>query len=246
MAGAEALIKGLISRFLPQQRQENDRDGMPVRASLYGDQHVLPIFTKQHGLGDEGSSYCLAGTPGTGIATIAALTSLVDTSPFIIVQNIATTASKMRAYLDMLKLICTAAGTAGTALRYAVKVGPSRTAPTGADSAFNGATPQNTNADDSRASIVRVYAGALVAPAAQAGTRLLGAGLLKSAIPVANDQYVLNFGANDPSAPATQVDRHDAHPPVIIGPGQSAFIHIWLPSQSAASSYEVQLHLHER
>jgi len=41
-------------------------------------------------------------------------------------------------------------------------------------------------------------------------------------------------------------DRVDHHPSVAVPPGYSAFIHIWLPSQSAASSYELQVIHHER
>jgi hypothetical protein len=254
MANFTAIVRGIAQRVLAITSPTPDGTETPngVRTGRFNELFSLNLWAKQHGLADEESSFVMSGTLGTGVATIAALTGLVDTSPFIIAKNIADPSTGIRSYLDLLKLICTVAGTAGTALRYGVKVGPSRQDPTGMDAAFNPTlaaptgVPQNVQASSQRQSILRVYAGALVAPAAQGGTRQLGGGLLKSAIPVANDQYIINFGGIDPAAPATQVDRNDAHPSVVIPPGYSAFIHIWLPSQSAASSYEIQLHHHER
>jgi hypothetical protein len=50
----------------------------------------------------------------------------------------------------------------------------------------------------------------------------------------------------DAPAQATQVDRCEVAPSIVLDPGYSAFIHPFLPSQSAASSYEIGLIHHER
>lgn len=239
------LARGIAARLLGSQPPQADGQDQAFRLSRYGDMFVESIFQKQMGLADEESTFATTGTIGTGIATIAALTAVVDTSPFIIVQNIDQAGGK-RGYLDLLKLITTAPGTAGTKLQYAVKVGPSRAAPTGFDSAFGPATPVNVVGSSGRASILRVYAGALIAPAAAAGNRQIWGGQLKNAIPAIADQYLLSFGQVDAAAQATQVDRVESCPAVPIDPGYSAFIHLALPSQSAASSYEVAIIHHER
>lgn len=254
MANFTAVIRGVAQRILAVTTPTLDGVETPngIRTGRFNELYSINLFTKQQSLADEESTFITSGTLGTGIATIAAPTTFADTSPFIIAKNIADPSSGMRAYLDLLKLIATAAGTAGASLRYGIKIGPSRADPTGMDAAFNPTlaastgVPQNVQASSQRASILRVYAGALIAPAALGGTRQVGGGLLKSAIPVVNDQYLINFGGLDPAAPATQVDRNDAAPAIVIPAGYSAFIHLFLASQSAASSYEVQLTHHER
>ena len=66
------------------------------------------------------------------------------------------------------------------------------------------------------------------------------------------DTYVINFGGLGsgvggliPSGTAIAQQSFDVAP-VIIGPNQWAALHIWLPSQSAASSYEFELGYFER
>lgn len=222
-----------------------------ARGGRYGEQYVLSVVPKMHNLADEGTYYIASSpTPGTGLPTIAALTALVDTSPFIFVRNnfSVTDPLRKRIYLDYLKLICTAAGTAGASIRYAVKIDSSRIGvPTGGTLI----TPNNVNMDFNQWSQAQIYAGALVAPAANS-PRLLGSGLIRPVIPVVGDTYIINFGGMDPSvgslAPAgtANSDRVFSHAPVSIGAQQIANLHIWLPSQSAASSYECELGYWER
>lgn len=250
----QTLSRGIVARLLGAQPAIPDGQDQAIRLNRYGDAFVESVFQKQHTLGDEESTFATIGTTGTGVATIAALTTIADTSPFVIVKNIAVagTGGAQRVYLDLLKLICTAAGTAGTALRYGIKIGPNRADPTGMDAAFNptlGAptgVPLNITAASQRSSIARIYAGALVAPAALGGTRQVWGGQLKNAIPAAADQYILCFGMVDAAAQATQVDRCEVCPSLVLDPGYSAFIHPFLPSQSAASSYEIHVIHHER
>jgi len=251
MYNFQTLVRGIAARLLGAQPQQPDGQDQAIRLSRFGDVFVESIFQKQHGLSDEESTFTTTGTIGTGVATIAAPTTLVDTSPFIVAVNTAPVGGG-RAFLDLLKLICTAAGTAGTKLQYAVKVGPVRGAITGMDAAFNPTlaaptgVPQNVCAASARSPILRVYAGALVAPAALPGTRQIWGGQLKAAIPAAADQYSLSFGQVDAPAQATQVDRCEACPAICLDPQFAAFIHLILPSQSAASSYEIGLVHHER
>lgn len=251
MFNFQALARGIVGRLLPVGNKQADSQDQAKRLSPYGDQYMMSIFQKAMALVDEESTFATTGAIGTGIATIAALTTLADTSPFIVIVNTAP-AGGPKVFLDLIKLIATAAGTGGTSLKYGIKLGPTRGAITGQNSAFDPTlgtptgVPVNLSAGSQRAPYARVYAGALVAPAALAGTKQVWGGQLKAAIPAANDQYLLSFGQVDAPAQATQVDRIEACPAVAIEPGFAAFIHLFLASQSAASSYEVGIVHHER
>lgn len=229
-------------------------DGVSVlpRTSGYGDQYVQPVHSKMQSLCDEGSYFLARNpTPGTGLATIAAPTALDDTKPFILLKNeYATTLSpSRRIYLDYLKLICTAAGTAGASINVSVKIDAA-----GVDRYTSGGsaiTPVNPNMDSSAVSSLRVHAGALVTTAAN-GARLLYHQQMRTVIPVVGDTYLFNFGQNQGAvgsmiAAGTAIAMQAFQMgPVVLGPGQFSTIHVWLPSQSAASSYEFELGYWER
>lgn len=104
--------------------------------------------------------------------------------------------------------------------------------------------------DTTHKSALLVYAGNLTASAATAAVRtLVGNRFMKGAIPVAGDTYTVRFGSADMAdqiGVSTNVFSTNNVPPVAIGPGQSALIHLWFPSQSAASSYAPELSWWER
>lgn len=245
----DASFWGRVSRILPQKSP----DGVAAlnRMGEYGEQIVELLWAKSARLAKEGSYFVTGNpTPGTGVASIAALTAVVDTSPFVIVTN-NNLIGGPSIELDYLKLICTAAGTGGTALNWATKMDIiPRYASAGSVFAGPAGTPGANSpnpaipADGSSA----VYAGALVAVAASlAGSRLIGRGVFRTVIPVVGDTYLLNFGgheftsvglAKNGTAPS---DFTHHHAPVSIPPQGSFLLHLWLPSQSAASSYEVEV-----
>jgi hypothetical protein len=230
------------SRAKPQIGVQGDP--VEMRGTLYGDQHVWLLHAKNYGLADEGSYFVTRNpTPGTGLATIAALTAIVDTSPFIVIANDAPPESNKRLYIDYIRLICTAPGTAGTSLRYDVKVDKGSRYTSGSTLT---SLPQNVNIDSGDGPVAKIFAGPLVAPAASVASRLLYGGLFKAAIPAANDVYQLNFGGSDHNSGALATFVTYNHGPLIIGPGMCALLHLWLPSQSAASSYEIEIGHAER
>ena len=119
MASIDTRNKAIISKGLPSAAADGESD---MRLDQYRSVFMQNIVPKMHPLSVEGSYYTLTNpTPGTGIATIAAQATLADTAPFILFKN-ANAAGGKNIMLDYLKLICAAAGTGGTQLRYAVKV----------------------------------------------------------------------------------------------------------------------------
>lgn len=182
-------------------------------------------------------------TPGTGLATIAAQASFADTAPFILINNNDPT---KYLYLDYIRLTCTAAGTAGTNISWAVKTdGVNATRYTSGGSTL---TPKNPNTGSGQASSAIVYAGAIVAAAVSSSARLLGHGLFRTVIPVVGDSYTIKFDGDFGGGTGGQVLSGTApaqviagHAPVLIAPTHWVAFHIWLASQSAASSYEVEI-----
>jgi hypothetical protein len=255
---SDAIVRtvGKTYRGKPTQAPEGQETEF-VRQFRYNEQAVVPIGSDDENLAQEGSEF-VAGSarvfgtptdtiqPGTGLATIAAQASFADTAPFLLIKNTAPAGSGIRIALKYVKLINTAIGTAGASIRWASKlddVNPLRYTSGGSK-----LVPINVNMDDNSPSYTDIYAGALVAIAATGSARgPFGNAILRPVIPVVADTYLITFGRNDspvggliPSG-ATISDRVVNSPSAIIGPQQWYAGHLWLPSQSAASSWEVEV-----
>lgn len=219
----------------------------------YGTRIVMPWTNKSYGAADAGKYFIVRNpTPGTGIASAAAPTTLDDTKPFFILANGDTPSSPSakRLYLDYLKLQVTAAGTGGTNINASSKIDSNSTSRyTSGGSAL---TPKNVNMDSGEASIASAYAGAITAAAASANARLLFQQLIRNVIPVVGDTYLINFAPLDPNISSMAVAGTAIaslvfpHPPVVLGPQQAFLLHLWLASQSGASSYEIECGYWER
>lgn len=197
---------------------------------------IVPPFA--HGLADLGGYFTTGNvTPGTGVPTIAAQASLVGTAPFIMLIADATHGIA----LDYLWLRNTVAGTAGTALNFAVKMDAAKAAPAGG---VAGATFNNNMGGGRAGSFCSVFAGPLVATADTGAVRTFPYRVLKAAIPAAADTWLIKFGSNDPTL-GTGVGGVFNYAPIQCGPGQVIQLHLWLPSQSAASSFEYDLGAYE-
>jgi hypothetical protein len=260
-----SVLKGIMSRslrYIAASPDGTDNDEGP-RFGLRNELYVASLFSGDDTLFADEGSYFVAGSavvagspgntvqPGTGLATIATLTSFTDLSPFILMQNANSVNSQLRQYLKYLKLIVTAAGTAGASIRFAYKIDQQN-----AQRYTSGGSklvPFGVNGDEAEVSNANIYAGALVATAASPAARgPMGNALLRPVIPVVGDTYLMTFGDVDAPvgslAPAGTAiaDRIVRCPPAVIGPQEWFAGHIWLPSQSAASSYEVEIGYVER
>jgi hypothetical protein len=189
-------------------------------------------------------------TPGTGIASASAPTAYSALAPFLLLNN----ADPVKSItLDYLRLRCTAAGTNGTALHWAHAidgVNPSKYTSGGSVSGAGGTLLiVNPNMGSGQASSAILYAGAVVCLGLSSAGRLLSHGNLRVVKPVIGDSYLWTFGgdmdggiSSTPAMEGTTVANVTVPTcPVIIGPTQWWAFHLWLPSQSVASSYEFEL-----
>lgn len=231
-------------------RPHAELDGADVdpRLSRYREQMVIPAIVTKHALVDEGS-YFVTNNGQTGIANAAAPTAFSATNPFLLIFNGSNPSDDFasRLYLDYFTLLATAAGTGGTSVQFAItKDLGNRYTSGGTD-----LTPGIANiGPTSIGSLTRAYAGNITAAAATGNVKtIIGNRWFKGAIPVIGDEYTARFGA--PSTPdmisiSTILTNVKNLPPVVIGPNESLLIHLWLPAQSAASSYAPEFGWWER
>lgn len=213
---------------------------------MAGETLVRDISPDQFAIADLGQ-YFAANNAQTGIATAAAPTAFSATNPFLVVVNKDASGGK-NIYLDFVTLVNTAPGTAGASLQVAVALdNTNRYTSGGTDITAN---IVNTNGNVGNKSIAQVVAGNITAAAATGNVRnVVGNRYLKGAIPVAGDEYTLKFGGVDaPSAiQISTISKVEINvPKIVVPPGWTALVHIWLPSQSAASSYAPELGWVER
>jgi len=218
-----------------------------VTSTLYAQTVPIKIWQKDYQFADEGTYFCATNpTPGTGIASAAAPTTLDDTKPFWLLKNNSSTSSPKTVYLDFLKVIVTAAGTNGTNINFVSKTDVANSAGR-YTSGGSTITPVNVNVNSGTATQSQVYAGAITAASASGSARLLDHIQLRPVIPVVGDTYIINFGQVDPAVGSLQVSGTSianavySSPPVVVGAQQYWLGHLFLASQSAASSYEFTL-----
>lgn len=206
---------------------------MTARAGSF----VTPLFTDMGGLVDEGGYFCVTNNQ-TGLAMTSANTQFTATTPFIVAFNKATSGGP-KAYLDVLNLIATAAGSSGTSVQFAAVVDQGNRFSTGGTEITANIT--NPFFDQSASSNLRIWAGAVTATAASSTARTpIGNRFLSGAIPVAGDTYVVKFGDNESNnqiAKQTITFTSQNVPKIVIGPQESALLYLWEPSMSTASSF---------
>jgi len=238
----------IVSRTLPTPRFQDGVAAPNERYNGYQEKVISPVIEKLYPLAEEGSYFtALSPTPGTGIAGHAAPTTFDNTKPFILIRNQASVTSGLRIKLDYVKLVVTAAGTAGT-LNYATH---QLDAAAGYTSGGSILTPQSPNLDLTPASQALIYAGAALATAG-ASPRTIAHQAVRTVIPVVGDTIIFSFGNQVPAFVGMPIEgtlimeRCMAVPPVILGPGGWYKLVLWRASQSAAASYEVEMGWWER
>lgn len=243
-------LRGKVYRELPSA----NLDGSDAYARLgrYGDVNVTPLTGTKHGLAMEGSYYvAVNATISTGI-TIGGdtQTAWVVTTPSVVLYNGASTTSTSAKSIipDYVKLLVTSAGTAATEFQYAVAIDTTNRWTSGGTAIV----PTNVNGSISTSTSGVLHVGAITAPAASANVRYTGRGCFRAAIPVAQDQYILAFGASDISSGVTEIagttklmnTYHTS--PVVVPPGGSLVIYTWGASMSNSPEVEFEMGYWER
>jgi hypothetical protein len=243
----EALLRGWVSRALPQA--ETDNDPGVVRLARYGEIYAISHVRKQHTLVDEGS-YFVTNNAQSGIITSNLGTAFAATtlSPTLIITNSdsPTNSNSKRIHIDWMHLVVTSTGGAGaglTNLNFAWTVdGLDRYSSGGTDLTGSIVSP---NMDVARnASVARVRFGALTLNAASGNARtLLGQRQMRqqnsaTVMCVLQDHTLFTFGNVEPNH-GPQVDLSTAKtsagtwtfmvPAITIGPNQCAIFHLWSP-----------------
>jgi hypothetical protein len=200
---------------------------------------LINVGGREYGLATAGNVYTAINTPGTPIAGHAAATTYDHTKGLLHVYNGGANIISPIA----LRLKLTAAGTAGTTVRFEQELDK---APTRWSSAGTEITPVGTNllAPASKATI---RFGAVVLSAATGAARTVSDGLYRTVIGVVEDTY--NFYWGSPAAgPITNLTTLSTgvssisinYPSITINPGENFTIYQWSGSQSAAYQFEFQ------
>lgn len=240
-----------IDRQLPDA--ESDSTEKTLRGGRYGEAYVLPIMPAKHLLADEGTyQIATSPTPGTGIAFVVNASVSETAGNFLYWKNNESQGNTRakRVYLDYLRLIMTAVPAAGISGHYFIKVDNKDRA-----AASPGGTqlqPTNANADSGTGTVSQIWAGANTTVAPSASARLLSRGVLRSVIPVVNDEILFAFGPQDIHG-SIQLGGAVAQrmvipcPPVIIGPQDNLCLQLWFPSNAVTpASFELEAGFWER
>jgi hypothetical protein len=230
-------ISGKVQRNLPSA--SSDSTQVPFRQGKYGEQYVIPLLIG-NAIADEGQYFsAMTQTPGTAYnLTAAAQTAWVATTPTFFLKNNDSAGAK-RIFMDFVRFSIVTAGTAGANVHCAIVLD------TGArtTSAGTALTVANVNGASGNTSIsTGAIAGAITANAA-VSPRYLYRGTLKNAALTIGDSFQINFASQDTGGSMSGVCPVG---PAILDGGQSLLIYLWLLSQSAAPTGEVQAAWYER
>ena len=250
MANSTVNPLSIVSRPLPQYTPDQ-MEAIP-RLGRYREQIVQPLWSTLHSLADEGSFFIATNpTPGTAIA--AALNAAVSETAgyYWLLKNndVQGAPGAKRAYLSYLRLIqggtVPASATAG---HFFLKLDTIPRYTSGGTQL----TPVNVNGDANTTSIAQTYAGALTTAAAGASARLLARGVLRSVIPVINDEWILVAGGNEAAnsgalSGAAALRMSIAIPPIVLAPQQTLGLQLWFPGNAVtAGTFELEAGWWER
>jgi hypothetical protein len=220
-----------------------------LRVGRYGEGYAMPVFPDMGVPADEGTYFCVNNNQ-TGLATAASPQSFSATNPFLLIYNRDAQPNGKRIYLDYAMIIASAAGGGGgTSVQVAVTIDAGNRYSSGGTEITSSIA--NPNLDASGGSVARVFGGNVTAAAASTSVRtIVGDRALKGAIAAALDSYLLKFGAVDnhmlTSSNGTLYTSMQGLPKIVVGPNESALIHLWCPAQTAASTFYPEMGWIER
>lgn len=245
----DALMSVEVDRALPDA--ESDSTEKPVRGGRYGEAYIVQTGGNSfHMLADEGTYKIAMTVPGTGI-TAAINTGISETAGnFLYIKNndaVANTRSKTL-YPHFLRLICTTIPASAASLHASFKL-DNRDRYTSGGSQL---TVVNPNIGTGQGYAAQIYAGALTTTAPSPSSYAVDRAVMRSVIPVVNDEWLFTFGHMDGGAGLSMGGNVAQRmvipcPPIVIAPQSNLCMQLWAPSNATtAGVYEVELGFFER
>jgi hypothetical protein len=232
----QALVKGIVSRTLPDPNPDGFNNDVAMRLGTYGELTVQPVIRKQHVLADEGAYYILHNNQ-TAIAPPTA-TAFVATTPTMVITNLD---PSKRMYIDYISLTVVTAFTAasGTGPMYGAIVLDN----TATGRYTSGGTqitnpPVSPNMSLTTNAQLNAYFGAITAPAASAAARtIVGQKVLRpaasgTAVTVIGDTILMNAGGVEGAVGSTITLTNPniipvPIPPIILAPTQTFLLYTY-------------------
>lgn len=247
--GLDTSIQIEIDRSLPDA--ESDSTEKTLRGGRYGEAYVLPIGGNPfHLMADEGSYRVAMTAPGTPVNfAINAAVSETAGNFIHIKNNDAILNNRFKnIYPHYIRLICTTAPTAATALHCFFKLDNVNRWASGGSVL----TTYDPNIGGGQATVSQINVGANTTVAPSASAYPVGRAVMRTVIPVVNDEWVFSFGAENGGS-AIQLgglvaQRHVVPmAPVVITPQTNLCMQIWAPGNiTLAAAFEVELGFFER
>jgi hypothetical protein len=246
MLSPQALMRAFARRVLPGASVDSVDNDVTVRLWSRGEFVSIPLLQKQSGLAEEGS-YFTASNLQTSI-TGPAGTAFSATAAMLTIYNASTLTAPVRIVPDYLHLLAGTTAmsntTSNTGTFWSMVIDSVNRYTSGGTAL----TPKNVNMESTNGSVAVVNFGALTTTAASGavrsiiGNRLFREPVSATALSLASmDDWQFNFGALDAPSniggssgvlQANIVHKIFNTPPVVIGPGQTLVLHMWLTANS--------------
>lgn len=240
-----------IDRQLPDA--ESDSTEKTLRGGRYGEAYVLPIMPTMHLLADEGTyQVATTPTPGTGVPFVVNAGVSETAGNFIYWKNNESQGNTRakRVYVSYIRLIMTALPAAGVSGHAFLKV--DNTSRAAAAPGGTQIVPVNANIDSGTGTVSQIWVGANTTTAPSASARLVDRVVLRSILPIINDEWVFAFGPSSIHGSiglATATAQRMVVPclPLILGPQDNFCLQLWFPSNAVTpASFEVVAGFWER
>lgn len=256
MANFTAIVRGIAGQLLSRIAPTADGLEIPngIRVSKYNEQVMQPGFDDPRALCDEGS-YGVVTNPtiGTGVAH-ALVTAFSDASGLFAIKN---THATKNLYLDYMRLMLTAAPTAGVSLEFAFKLDSKDKTPTAGNVKVVPVNPNGATQDQQLSVDVEAFsAAALTLPVSSNAAIVASRIKIPVGLNVVGDIYEVLFGKKTryygspplTAIKAAQPAAYVAHAPqIIVPPNWWVTIHRWsLTEATAAPSYEYEIGMFQR
>lgn len=203
---------------------------------------VQDVMPDNNAIADGGSYFTASLAPGAAALAFGVVAAFSATAPAFVIQNTDTAAGKNRnLHMKYLRFEASVAPASGTQAWLASVIDTGARTPSAGMAPL---TPVCVNSGALAATAganVWTFTGgaAITVPAAVAASTVVGNLLLRPQIPVAGDEYAIQFGGVDmpagygvTAAPAGAGSIVKGHPPIVLAPQHFALFYLWFPNNS--------------